>query len=201
MKRKIHCFCENSFDHDVPEVYDLDKDSGILKTVLDGTFMSIKCTLCGKILKPEFPCKVLYQKKEIAFIPEQDRLSYKRKKLKYEIGSPYRVTIGYRELVEKLLCMQKDLNDQVIELMKFHLLSRLEEGAPEEADINVFLGDVSGEIQFYIEGIKKDELGVYKAPKTQYEELSGELLKKLKDEQFASFLSPPYVSLNSLFME
>ena len=52
MKRRIVCFCEHSFDADVPDSVDLGKQPEVEQAILSGEFLSIRCPSCGKVLKP-----------------------------------------------------------------------------------------------------------------------------------------------------
>ena len=82
---------------------DSDKNPEVMTAIISGDFMSATCPRCGKILKPEYPFKLFSntQKINLYFIPELDRSPYLLGKLEYDIGTPGRVVIGYRELAEK----------------------------------------------------------------------------------------------------
>ena len=47
MKRHIACFCETTFEADMPEAADATQDPGIEEQILDGSFMELHCPACG----------------------------------------------------------------------------------------------------------------------------------------------------------
>jgi len=69
--RRITCFCEHQFDADVADVVDLGVDADAERRILAGEFMDVSCPLCGKVLKPEFPCRIRHDARgiDIAFFP------------------------------------------------------------------------------------------------------------------------------------
>lgn len=87
--------------------------------------MAVTCPRCGKRLTPEFPFRLSLAggRGEIMLVPEKDRIGLARGKLDYELGSPYRVVVGFPELAEKLHILAAGLDDRVIEIMKYYLLT------------------------------------------------------------------------------
>jgi len=201
--QKIVCFCEHSFEIDIPEEYNLETDKNVYLSILNGDFMNIKCPMCKTILKPEFPFKIIDKTKNIDFffIPENDRTSFLINKLPYEINKPSRIVIGYKELVEKLLLFQNDLNDQAIEIIKYYLLIKLNETFKSE-DIKIYFQKIENDsLFFYIEGLKKDELGQYEIKMDLYNKILKDIDAKIENPTFATFLEPPYISLNKVYVE
>ena len=121
MKRRIVCFCEHGFDTDVPDTVDLGKEPEVEQAILDGEFLSIRCPNCGKVLKPEFPVLIEDPQAEnsVFLVPELDRSAFFRGSLAYSIREANRVAIGYEELAEKFLLKRYDLDDRVVEIVKY----------------------------------------------------------------------------------
>ncbi len=129
MKRRIVCFCEHSFDADIPLSIDLGKEPEVEQAIISGEFLNIRCPNCGKVLKPEFPVFIDDPQAEnsIFFVPELDRGMYFRGALSYSLREANRVAIGYEELVEKFLIKRHNLDDRVVEIVKYFLLSKIME--------------------------------------------------------------------------
>ena len=98
----------------------------------DGDFMVVTCPQCGKRLTPEFPFRLSLRggRGDLLMVPEKDRIGLARGKLEYEIGNAFRVVVGFPEMAEKLHIFSAGLDDRVIEIMKYYLLT----GAAAEED-------------------------------------------------------------------
>jgi hypothetical protein len=202
--KEITCMCENTFEVDFPDSIDLEKEPQYIKNILDGSFMTVKCPQCGKLLKPEFPLKLSDKKRsiDISYIPEIERDTYLLGKLSYSLGKPSRVVIGYRELVEKISIYENSLDDRVIELLKYYLLTKAIESGASVERAKVFFQDKSLDtLVFHIEGIKKDEIAISKLTYEMYNKAAKDIEKKVKEEPFNKFLIPPYVSVNKIDLE
>ena len=55
MKQRIVCFCEHSFETDIPAMVDLGREPEVEEQIVRGEFLNVRCPACGKVLKPEFP--------------------------------------------------------------------------------------------------------------------------------------------------
>ncbi|MBN2534063.1 MAG: CpXC domain-containing protein [Spirochaetales bacterium] len=203
--KKITCYCEEIFDADIPDEVDLDKNPETITAIIDGKFMSITCPRCGKLLKPEYPFKLFSNSSGINlfFIPELDRSPYLLGKLEYSIGTPDRVVIGYRELVEKISIYKEKLDDRIIETIKYYLMKKaVETSNNEEADIDVYFHEKkSGTFIFHIEGLKLGEIAETKIKKDMYDKIAKDIDQKIKSDPFKAFLSPPYVSIKRIYIE
>jgi hypothetical protein len=202
--REITCMCENTFEAELPDSIDLGKNPEYITNILDGTFMSVTCPQCGKLLKPDFPMNIADKKRgiNIAYIPELDRDTYHLGKLQYKLDSPTRVVIGFRELFEKIKAIEDKLDDRVIELIKYYLLTKaVESGTPGDSISIYFEGKTGESLQFNIEGLRKDEIAVSKIDKAMYDKTAKEIDKKSKEEPFRQFLTPPYVSITKIDIE
>jgi len=123
--RQIVCFCEHSFQTDVPERVDLAESPEVEEQILSGEFLSVRCPACGKLLKPEFPVFVRHEGGTILLVPELDRAAFCRGRLPYGLEDATRGAIGYEELAEKFLIKRAGLDDRVVELIKYYLLRKL----------------------------------------------------------------------------
>jgi hypothetical protein len=204
MKRRIVCFCEHGFNADVPDSVDLGKEPEVEQAILDGEFLSIRCPNCGKVLKPEFPVLIEDPQAEnsVFFVPELDRSAYFRGSLAYSIREANRVAIGYEELVEKFLLKRYNLDDRVVEIMKYYLLSKILEDEPGDKELRILFSRRDGDTAlFNVLGLKEKEVGILKVPISTVEKISSQLEEKRHQEPFSEILKFPYVSINNLLVE
>ena len=117
--RRVACFCETTFDAEIPSTADWVKDPEVEQLILDGSFMAVACPGCGKRLTPEYPFRFssVPVVGDLLLVPEADRAAYGRGKLTEPGSTPGRVAIGFPELVEKVLIFGQGLDDRVIEIM------------------------------------------------------------------------------------
>jgi hypothetical protein len=208
VKRNIACFCENVFEAEMPEAVDISVEPGIVESVLKGDFMSVSCPLCGKRLTPEYPCLFsgVSGDREIFLVPEADRVSFFLGKLPYDVGKPWRVAVGFTELAEKLRLIAQGLDDRVIEIMKYYLITRpspsaassgaaASTGAPERDVSVVFSGEDGGRLLFHVSGLKEGEVGVARLGRDIYDKISSDVEKRVKTDPFRDFCTPPHVSV------
>lgn len=207
MKRRIVCFCEHGFDADVPDSVDLGKQPEVEQAILDGEFLSIRCPNCGKVLKPEFPVLIEDPQAEnsIYFVPELDRSAYFRGSLSYSLREANRVAIGYEELVEKFLLKRYNLDDRVVEIVKYYLLSKImedEKDETEDKEVRLLFSKREGEtVLFNLLGLKEAEVGILKVPMATVEKVASQFEEKKHQEPFSEILKAPYVSINNLLVE
>jgi hypothetical protein len=198
-KRHIACFCESSFDTEIPESADLVADPGVEEQIQSGDFMAVNCPACGKRLTPEFPFRLSVVKGagEIFLVPVADRAAFLLGKLPYPVGQPGRVAIGFPELAEKVLIFGSDLDDRVIEIMKYYLLTGA--AAPDkegEHDVSlVYRGSEGGKHLFHIIGMKEGEIGVARLANELYAKIAADVERRVLEEPFSEFCEPPWVSL------
>jgi hypothetical protein len=201
--RELTCMCEHKFKADFPGVVDLAEKPDTIDLILRGDFLTARCPACGKVLKLEFPFTLLNKKAgwEIKFIPEADRAdSLKKIKSQKKSTHEQRIVIGYPELVEKLSIFKLNLDDRVIEYIKYHLLSHILSKTPEEADVLLYFAEKKNNtLFFHIRGLKEDEIGISKIPMESYEKTLQSIEGKIKEEPFCDFLKPPYISVNKVY--
>ena len=198
--RHIACFCENSFEAEIPESADLAADQGVRELILGGDFMAVSCPSCGKRLTPEFPFRLTGVMKvgEIFLVPEADRAAFTRGRLEYDVGKPGRIVVGFPELAEKVMICTRGLDDRVIEIMKYYLLTGSGAGGDQEQDKDVSLAyrGVEGDKHFFhILGIKAGEVGVARLAEQFYQKIASDVESRVREEPFRDFCEPPWVSL------
>lgn len=198
--RQVACFCEATFDADIPTTADIAGDPGIEDLILDGSFMSFTCPACAKRLTPEYPFRLTGVRcvGEIFLVPEADRSAYARGRLGYSVGHPGRIAIGFPELMEKVVIFGRGLDDRVIEIMKYYLLTGAAAGGEEIADrdvVIVYRGGEQGRHLFNIMGMKEGEIGVARLAEGLYAKIAANLEQRVKEEPFRDFCEPPWVSL------
>jgi hypothetical protein len=204
MKHRIVCFCEHGFDADVPVVVDLGEEPEVEQAIVSGDFLNIRCPNCGKVLKPEFPVLIEDPQAEnsIFFVPELDRGAFFRSSLAYSLREANRVAIGYEELVEKFLLKRHNLDDRVVEIVKYYLLSKIMEEENEEKEIRILFSKQEGDTAFFnVLGLKEEEVGILKVPMTTVQKIASQLEEKKQQEPFSNILKAPYVSINNLLVE
>ncbi|MGA2764228.1 MAG: CpXC domain-containing protein [Spirochaetia bacterium] len=201
VSRRIACFCDNVFDAEIPDSADLGAEPEVGKLIESGDFMAVTCPKCGKRLTPEFPFRLsLSDGREVFLVPERDMAAFVRGKLDYEVGSPFRVVIGFPELAEKMGILQAGLDDRIVEIMKYYLLTGAAEPS-EKDDRNVTLrykGEEDGRHVFHLLGLKEGEIGVARLGSDIYRRIAADVETRAAEEPFQDFCSPPWVSVRRL---
>ncbi|WP_020612324.1 CpXC domain-containing protein [Sediminispirochaeta bajacaliforniensis] len=201
MKRSLTCHCEHMFEADIPDSYDISKTGDIEESILNGSFLSIRCPKCGTLLKPEFPVRIIgfsagccgYA--DIQFIPELERDAYLLGKRSYSGG---RIAIGMAELMEKVALHKVKLDDRAVEILKYLLLEKME----ANDGVRIFFSQMEKEkIEFHIHGLRSDKIGISKIPWALYQKVEADIPKRLKEDPFREILEPPYVSVTKISME
>ena len=196
-KHTIVCFCENSIEISVPEKINLEENPDVEGNIIEGTFLTYTCSFCGKELKPELPVHIADYSRNIDlyFIPEHERAAYLTGKKQFPPHK--RVVIGYPELVEKIKLYRWDLDDRIIEIIKFYLLEKAG-GSPE---IKVYLEAFEeDQLVFHLHGVKEDEIGIVPIPLSFYKKTEDQFAEIESDEQFSELLHPPYISIHKIYI-
>jgi hypothetical protein len=200
LPRHIACFCETSFDADLPTSADMTGDPEIEQLILDGSFMAVTCPGCGRRLTPEYPFRLTGVSGfgELFLVPEADRGAYDRGTLDYDTGAPGRIVVGFPELGEKVLIARLGLDDRVIEIMKYYLLTGSASAgtAEQEKEVTiVYRGKDAGRHVFNIIGMKDGEIGIARLAEELYGRISSDVETRVTEDPFRDFCAPPWVSL------
>ena len=203
--RKISCNCGESFDADLPEEIDGELEPEKWQEILSGEFMTVECPNCGYALKPDLPFHLKHSKLgiDLYYIPELDRSKAMTGKLPYSTADAKELVVGYPELVERLTLVDQGLDPRAIEVLKYSLFSSaFDTTEEEEGEVRILFHNLENDkLVFYIEGLKKKEIGVSSIPLDTYKKITENLNEILKKEPFVSLLSPPYVSVNKIYSE
>jgi len=209
MRRKITCFCENSFEVEVPEEVDLENNREYFDQILNGSFFSYLCAACGKNLKPEFPVTVNWpsQKSRFEVIPELERGEfYRRKKTSSEKDAPPKETIiGYPELSDRIAVIRDGLEPVAVEAIKYYLQLKAEEQYPEDEPVIWYFSSnkdaasngENGFLEFHIHGIKDNEVAVMKVPLSFYAKTHDDYKNNPKKEIFSILKFGNYLSVKN----
>jgi len=193
--------CETSFEADLPEEIDLDAEPGRIDEILSGTFFQVSCPNCGTVLKPELPVRLLSRKRgmDIQVLPELERLPFHLGEVRVPKGAE--LLIGYAELYERARMVTDGLEPAAIEIIKYYLLLKAEERAPESAELSVAyagLQEGTGKLLFHIGGMKEGEIAVLPIGRDYYERILKEASSTMKKEPFDAMFAGPYRSLKVL---
>jgi hypothetical protein len=203
IQRHIACFCESAFDADMPDSADAASDAGIEESILNGSFMEVHCPACGKRLTPEFPFRLsgVSGLGEIFLVPESDRAAFTMGRLDYTVGTPARVVVGFAELAEKVLIAKTGLDDRVVEIMKYYLLTCSTPAGDQEParDVTIVYHGIEGEKHlFHVMGMKEGEIGIARLGKEVYARIASDVEARIKEEPFNELCDPPWVSLRKV---
>jgi hypothetical protein len=206
-KRRIACFCEKVFEADLPVVVDLAERPEAADEVLRGEFMAVSCPACGKRLTPEFPCRFTgvaagpLGALELSLVPEADRVAYLAGRMGKEVGTADRVVIGVPELAEKLAIFRAGLDDRVVEMLKFLLITRPGTEAAGR-DVVVTFNRADGDrLVFHLAGVREGEVAVAQLERPLHDRMLVDLERRLDEEPWKDFCTPPYVSLRRVDQE
>ncbi len=207
-KRRVACFCEKVFEVDLPAVVDLAERPEAADEVLRGEFMAVTCPACGKRLTPEFPCRFTgvaagpLGTLELSLVPEADRVAYLAGRLAKEIGTADRVVIGVPELAEKLAIFRAGLDDRVVEMLKFLLVTRPGAAAAPAAEAVVTFQRVEADrLVFHVAGLREGEVAVARLERPLHDRMLADIASRLTEEPWKDFCVPPYVSLRRVERE
>ena len=215
MRRKIPCFCDNTFVVETPDEINLDTDPQHIEDILAGNFMNFPCSNCGKRHKPEFPLTVTWPSKNfyLEVLPELERGAFYRRKIKngttHAAGKtlpagadspmePNETVISYPEMAERIAMVRNDLVTEAVEAIKYYLFVKADETYPE-ADISVWFHAKNGNIlEFHIHGIKDNEVAVTQVPFSLYEKTLNDFRTNPKEEPFPSLREKTYCSIQNM---
>jgi len=196
--RKVTCMCETTFDADIPEEIDLDSSPGVLGEILAGDFLAVSCPSCGARLKPELRVRLTSKKRgmDIVALPELERISLYRGAVDLPKGAE--ALVGYPELFERARILEDGLDPGAIEIIKYWLVQKAEEQAPE-ADIRAaFAGKKGDRLSFQLSGLREGELAVLPVDQGTYDKTIAEKARSSREAPLARVLKGPYRSIRIL---
>ena len=193
---KIPCHCGNEIESDLKTELNLETEPEIYTKIIEGSFMTFTCPKCGNEIKTEISVRLIDKKNDIdiSFIPDLERNNYLGGQIKTDAK---RVVIGYKELVEKIVIFGAKLDDRIIEIIKFRLLEKA-----DSDNVKIYLNSINGdELEFYIHGLKPEQVGVSHIPVTVYNKIASELDALLENDDIKLFTTGAYVSVGRIYME
>ncbi|MDR0496924.1 MAG: CpXC domain-containing protein [Treponema sp.] len=199
MKQKINCFCDNSFEIEIPEEINLDSNKEYMEEIQNGSFFSFICPGCGKKHKPEFPISILWLSKNLRFevLPELDRGEFYRRKKQPAADIPMETIIGYPEMSDRLAIIRDGYEPVAIEAIKYFLQLKAEEQYPEDEIAIWYFGTTEDTIEFHIHGIKANEVAVMKVPLSLYQKTLDDYKENPKKEIFSVLRVRNYLSVKN----
>jgi len=200
--RKVTCRCESVFDADLPELIDLDAEAGkrdeVIGQILGGDFFKVACPNCGAVLKPELRVRLVSKSAglDLTILPELERMSLYRGGADLPKGS--QALVGYAELYERARAMADGLDPEVVEILKYWLLAKAQEGAPE-AELSASYAGVEGsKLRFHVSGLKEGEVAVLPVGRDLYDKSEADKARTLRSEPFDKIFAGPYRSVRAL---
>jgi hypothetical protein len=197
VKKNVSCLCGTNILIDYEEEIDLDKKPETLTNIFNGTFMSYKCSYCGRNNKPEYPINIVWKSKNLKMrvLPELDRGEfYRNKKDNYQ----FETIISYPEMADRLAVINDGLEPVIIETLKSYLLDKAEENYPDK-EINAWyhFNSPAG-IEFHLDGIRKGEVAVMRIPQELYDKSLDDYKKNPKSMIFSTLRVRSYLSVQNL---
>lgn len=204
MRRKITCYCDNSFEVDVPDEINLDTEPSYFDQILNGSFLNYECPSCGKKHKPEFPITIQWPSKKLCFevFPELERGEFYRRKKAPSQKEPLETIIGYPEMAERLAMIRDNFEPAPIEAIKYYLHLKAEEQYPEQ-ELDIWYFGFTGtqseplSLEFHIHGIRENEVAIMKVPSSLYQKTLDDYRKHPKNEIFSALRVKTYLSVKN----
>lgn len=214
---KINCPCDKSFEIEHNAKINLDKEPEILKKIADGSYLTFKCPQCGRNVRSEIKTRIEWPSKKLIllFVPEADRIAClssctglkeinektkKAEKIEYEKADETPV-IGYSELAERIAVVEAGLDPHAMEVLKFFILDSGKDIKGKK--IKIFFHSINddGSFEFYVYGLKEDQVAVMKIPVKLYNSICQDIKNKKKSEIFTAVYLGNYLSYQNIFTE
>jgi hypothetical protein len=199
--RQVTCMCETRFDADLPEELDMDSTPGIIEDILKGELLAVNCPSCGTRLKPELRVRLVSEKAKIdlVMLPESERMSLYLGKA--DLPKDAEAVIGYAELFERAKILSEGLDPVTIEILKYFLIQKAEEQAPD-SDISVsYAGKKDGKLSFHLSGLKEGQVAVLPVDPSTYAKTLADKPRSLREAPFDRLFAGPYRSILMLEAE
>ncbi len=192
----IPCHCGKNIETDFSSEIDLSASKQVYRDILEGSFMSFECPSCGNVIRTEL--KTVLKDPEsglnLLFLPELERINFITGKIDSEADS---VAIGYPELVEKILIAGEGLDERAIEIIKFRLLLK----APSTGINIVFKSIENNNLIFHVLGLKENETGITKIPRSAHDDILQNIASLSEDEDVRMIIEGPYISVSKISLE
>lgn len=200
--RKLTCHCDQTFNVDLPETVDLDANGEIIGAIADGSFLSCSCPTCGAVLHTDLRTRLDWPSKSISLdlIPEIERIPFLSGTVQGATGAE--VVIGYPELADRVAVLASNIDPLVVEALKYHLSVKANESLGDAKPLVFFeKKTASGDLEFHIHGIKKDEIAITTVPYRVYESIAKDAAEHPDGELFVSLRNGAYLSVQNILIE
>lgn len=212
---KIYCPCDKSFDIEHSGTVNLDKNPELISKIADGSFLTFKCPQCGRNIRSELKTRIEWPSKKniLLFVPESDRiaclsscaglkqidLETNKEETSY-VKSDEIPVIGYAELAERIAILQANLEPQAIEVLKFFVLDSGKDINKKKVKL-IFHSIENTTFEFYVHGLKSDEVAVMHVPHRLYDSILSDIKHKKKQEVFTAVYLGNYLSYQNILMD
>ena len=124
----------------------------------------------------------------------------KAEKIEYEKADETPV-IGYSELAERIAVVEAGLDPHAMEVLKFFILDSGKDIKGKK--IKIFFHSINddGSFEFYVYGLKEDQVAVMKIPVKLYDSICQDIKNKKKSEIFTAVYLGNYLSYQNIFTE
>ena len=199
--RQVTCLCESVFDADLPDEIDIDEAPGVMDSILKGDFLAVRCPNCGSLLKPEIRVRFVSKKAalDLVMVPELERMSLYAGKAGIPEGAE--ALVGYAELFERARILTDGLDPVTVEILKYLMLQKAEEQAPEAEIATAYAGKKDGKLVFHLTGLKEGQVAVLPVEPSTYDKTLADKKRSLGEAPFDKLFKGPYRSIRMLEAE
>ena len=195
--RILTCNCDHTFEADLSDLVNLDDEPQQLTALASGNFMSATCPACGAILKPEFPLSLVWPSHNVEYyvIPEWDSVEPENSDA---YPKNVELLVGYPELADRIAVIQANLNPVAVEALKYYLLLKASEAAPDASATVWFHSRTDGYLEFHLHGLREGEAAITRIPSSVYERTLADYSANPAAEPFISLRKGSYLSVRNL---
>jgi hypothetical protein len=129
-------------------------------------------------------------------LPESERMSLYLGKAGIPDGAE--AVVGYAELFERVKVLSDKLDPVAMEILKYLLMQKAEEQAPD-ADISVaYAGMKDGKLSFHLSGLKEGQVAVLPIETSTYAKTLEDKPRSIREAPFDRIFKGPYRSIRML---
>ena len=195
--RILTCNCDHTFEADLNDLVNLDEEPQQLIALASGNFMSAICPACATILKPEFPLTLVWPSHRIEYfvIPEWDSVEPENSGT---YPKDIEILVGYPELADRIAVIQANLDPVAVEALKYYLLLKASEAAPDASAIVWFHSRTDEYLEFHLHGLREGEAAITRIPSSVYDRTLADYSAHPDSEPFISLRKGSYLSVRNL---
>jgi hypothetical protein len=195
--RILTCNCDHTFEADLNDLVNLDEEPQQLTALSSGNFMSTLCPACGTVLKPEFPLRLVWPSHNVEYfvIPEWDSVEHENSE---SYPEDVELLVGYPELADRIAVIDANLNPVAVEALKYYLLLKASEAAPDASATVWFHSRTDVYLEFHLHGLREGEAAITRIPSSVYERTLSDYSANPDAEPFISLRKGTYLSVRNL---